>query len=97
LMFSAIIYSLIISGIIGLVLRLIFQLKSKKLAAITWGLLPPIFIAPLSIYAELIKIGVAGKANVDFFVSGVGSGFLLAIIWFTLGVIATIFVWRMSK
>lgn len=93
-MFNAIIYGLIISGTIGLVLRLITKLRSKKLAVITWGLLPPFLIAPLSIYFELVKIGVAGVANIDLFVSGIGAGMFLALMWFILGAIFSIFVWR---
>jgi hypothetical protein len=96
-MFDAIIYGLIISGIIGIVLRLVTKLRSRKLAAITWGLLPPFFIAPLSIYFQLVEIGVAGEANIDLFVSGVGAGLFLALIWLILGVILSIFVWRMPK
>jgi hypothetical protein len=96
-MLDAIIYGLIISGIFGLVLRLISKLRAQKLATITWGLLPPIFIAPLSIYFALAKIGVAGEASIDSFVSELGTGFLFAIIWLTLGVGLTIFVWRMHK
>jgi hypothetical protein len=95
-MLSVIIISLLISAIIGLILRFIFKLKGKWLWWAILGFLPPIFIAPLSIYYSLIEVGRAAQidleksGSVSIFLNTFDSGLWVAEIWFCVAILAMI-------
>ncbi len=95
-MVSVIIISLLIYAIISLILRFLFNLKGKWLWWTILGFLPPIFIAPLSIYYSLIEVGRAaqidlGKSgSVSIFLKTFDSGLWIATIWFCVAILAMI-------
>jgi hypothetical protein len=84
----------VLSALIGLVLRFPFGLKGKWLAVIVVGFLPPMFLAPLSIYSSLVAVGTAPQNSesssraVSIFASNLEIGLSIAGLWFCLGIVA---------
>jgi hypothetical protein len=88
---------LLITALLALILRYLFRLRGKWLAVIVLGLWPPFLIVPLSIYYSLVKMGIsenngqtANGGPISMFVDDLNLSFIVAGVWFILGIIVCI-------